>query len=102
MGMIGLILSLLIDVIDASPLDEISVVGIPAVAIAEGAIIYYTTKSKTLAVMGMLESLVPIVDVTPFATISWIIRHGKLIGMILLALMLLAIWMLRGWIGLPF
>jgi len=100
--MIGLILSFLIDVIDASPLDEISVVGVPAVAIAEGAIIYYTTKSKTLAVIGMLESAVPIVDVTPFATIAWIVRHGKLVGMILLVLLLAAIWLLRGWLGLPF
>lgn len=100
--MIGLIMSLLIDAIDASPIDELTVIGIPAVAIAEGAIIYYTTKSKTLAVIGMLESIIPIVDIIPFATISWIIRHKKLAGIIVLILLLAAIYLLRGWIGLRF
>lgn len=100
--MIGLILSLIIDAIDASPLDEMTLIGVPAVAIAEGAIIYYTTRSKTLAVIGIMESVVPVVDVIPFATIAWVIRHGKPIGIVLLLVFLAAIYLLRGWIGLPF
>lgn len=100
--MIGLVMSLLIDAIDASPLDELTLVGVPLVAIAEGGIIYYTTRSKTLAILGMAESIVPVVDIIPFATIAWVIRHGKMIGIALLILMLAAIYLLRGWIGLPF
>jgi|GEM_PF-1774895 len=98
--MLQLLASVLIDAIDASPLDELSVVGIPAVAIAEGLIIYWTTKSKTLAVVGMMESVVPIVDIVPFATISWIIKHGKLIGVIFLLLLIVVMYLL-GWINLP-
>lgn len=96
--MLQLLASVLIDAIDASPLDEISVVGIPAVAIAEGLVIYWVTKSKTLAIIGMLESIVPVVDVVPFATTSWIIRHKKAIGVVFL-LLLLAIIYLLGWFG---
>ncbi|MBU4245534.1 MAG: hypothetical protein ABIF85_07100 [Nanoarchaeota archaeon] len=98
--MLQLIASVLIDAIDASPIDELSVVGIPAVAIAEGLIIYWTTKSKALAVTGMLESVIPVVDIIPFATISWIIKHGKLIGIILLAVLIVVMYLL-GWLALP-
>ena len=100
--MIQLLASIIIDAIDASPLDEMFVIGIPAVAIAEGLTIYWVTKSKTLAVIGMAESIVPVVDVVPFSTISWCIKHIKGIGIVILILMLAAIWLLRGWLGLPF
>lgn len=95
--MLQLLASVFIDAIDASPLDEISVIGIPAVAIAEGLIIYWTTKSKSLAVIGMAESLIPVVDIVPFSTISWVIKHGKLIGIVFLVV-LLAVLYLLGWI----
>lgn len=99
--MLQLIASVLIDAIDASPLDEVSVIGIPAVAIAEGLIIYWTTKSKALAILGMAESVVPGVDIIPFATISWMIKNGKLIGIIFLVLLLVIMYLI-GWINLPF
>ncbi len=98
--MLQLLASVLIDAIDTSPLDELSVVGIPAVAIAEGLIIYWTTKSKTLAAIGMVESVIPVVDVVPFATISWIIKNGKLIGIVLLVLLLTVLYLL-GWLRMP-
>ncbi len=99
--MLQLLASVIIDAIDASPLDEISVVGIPAVAIAEGLIIYWTTKSKTLAVLGMMESVVPVVDVIPFATISWMIKNGKALLLIVLVLVIFALYLL-GWLKMPF
>lgn len=94
--MFQLLASVLIDAIDASPLDELSVVGIPAIAIAEGLIIYWVTKSKTLAVIGMAESVIPVVDILPFATIAWIIQHRKMVGIAFL-LVLIGTAYLLGW-----
>ncbi|MBW6451267.1 MAG: hypothetical protein K0B02_00870 [DPANN group archaeon] len=51
-------------------------IGIPAVAIVEGAIIYYYTGNKWLSIIGVVESSIPGVDVVPFATISKIVA-GK-------------------------
>ena len=75
--MMSYLLPILIDVIDASPFEEMSVLGVPAVAIAEAAIIYYTTRSKTLASIGLIESLIPGVDIVPFATLSRIVGGKK-------------------------
>lgn len=97
---IQLYLSVAIDAIDASPIDEMSVLGIPLVAIAEGLIIYWATKSKALAIIGMLESVIPGVDIIPFATISWAIKNRKMIGVLFLIVLLVVMYLL-GWIGMP-
>ncbi len=74
--MLSYILPIAIDLIDASPFEETTLIGVPLVAIVEAGIIYYQTGNKWLALIGLAESIVPGVDVIPFATISKVIA-GK-------------------------
>ena len=75
--MIGYLLPILIDVIDASPFEEMTLIGIPLVALVEAGLIYYQTGNKTLATIGLVESVIPGVDILPMATISKLIAGKK-------------------------
>ena len=109
----GLIFSLFIDLLDASPIEEIllgfgvlpGVVAEIIVAGVESYVIWYTTRSKALATIGFIESVVPGVDVIPFSTIAWTIKHGKWIAIGLLIIFLLVLYFVLSWLGwlkLPF
>ena len=75
--MIGYLLPILIDLVDASPFEEMTLIGIPLVALVEMGIIYHQTGNKTLATIGLVESIVPGVDILPMATISKLIAGKK-------------------------
>ena len=75
--MIGYLLPILIDLVDASPFEEMTLIGIPLVAIIEAGIIYHQTGNKTLATIGLVESVIPGVDILPMATISKLIAGKK-------------------------
>ncbi|NOR85582.1 hypothetical protein GQ473_05690 [archaeon] len=74
--MLGYLVPILIDLIDASPFEEMTFIGIFLVALVEAGIIYHQTGNKMLAIIGFVESIVPGVDVLPMATISKLIA-GK-------------------------
>ncbi|NOQ37933.1 hypothetical protein GQ472_03510 [archaeon] len=75
--MLSYILPIAIDLIDASPFEEMTLIGVPLVAIVEAGIIYHQTGNKYLAVIGLIESVIPGVDILPFATISKVIFGKK-------------------------
>ena len=75
--MIGYLLPILIDLIDASPFEEMTLIGIPLVAIVEAGLIYNQTGNKTLATIGLVESIIPGVDILPMATFSKLIAGKK-------------------------
>ena len=75
--MIGYLLPILIDLVDASPFEEMTLIGISLVALVEAGIIYHQTGNKTLATIGLVESIVPGVDILPMATISKLIAGKK-------------------------
>ncbi len=68
--MFSYLLPIAIDLIDASPFEETTLIGIPLVALVEAGVIYNQTGNKTLATIGFAESIVPGIDIIPMATIS--------------------------------
>ena len=75
--MIGYLSPILIDLVDASPFEEMTLIGILLVALVEAGIIYHQTGNKTLTIIGFVESIIPGVDILPMATISKLIAGKK-------------------------